>query len=105
MMTWTVRPGGNFVQTLTHCLHQCENARCENGATCVDKVDDYVCACLPGFTGKLCGEEINECLPNPCTNGATCTDRSNDYECQCTLGRYSNKEIQQNKAGEAYSCV
>ena len=34
---------------------QCEDARCENGATCVDKVADYVCACLPGFTGKHCG--------------------------------------------------
>ena len=76
---------------------QCEHAQCENGATCVDKVADYVCACLPGFTGKDCGEEINECQPNPCTNGAACTDRNNDYDCQCTLGKWAGLAAKSNK--------
>lgn len=26
--------------------------QCKNGASCVDLINDYHCACAPGFTGK-----------------------------------------------------
>ena len=27
---------------------------CQNGGQCIDQIDDFVCECLPGFTGKKC---------------------------------------------------
>jgi len=29
------------------------NAACQNGATCVNKEDGYVCLCAPGYSGQL----------------------------------------------------
>ena len=40
---------------------------------------------IPGMTGELCDENINECEENPCANGS-CEDKVNDYHCQCTEG-------------------
>ena len=33
---------------------------CQNGGQCIDQIDDFVCECLPGFTGKKC--QVNEFL-------------------------------------------
>jgi hypothetical protein len=27
---------------------------CQNGGQCIDQIDDFVCECIPGFTGKKC---------------------------------------------------
>ena len=62
---------------------QCLNQPCVNG-NCTDLKEDYRCDCSPGFTGKNCDININECLNNPCQNNGTCVDKINDYECQCT---------------------
>ena len=35
-----------------------------------DAGEGYDCACDPGYTGRDCGTEINECDPDPCVNGA-----------------------------------
>ena len=39
----------------------------------------------PGFTGKRCETNINECINNPCVNGE-CKDEVNGYKCQCNSG-------------------
>ena len=42
---------------------------------------------VPGMTGELCDEDINDCEGNPCANGS-CEDKLNDYHCQCTEGSF-----------------
>ena len=53
---------------------------------CVDLVDDFRCNCLPGYEGKNCDVNIDECEQNPCLNGAACVDLINDYQCDCPTG-------------------
>lgn len=35
-------------------IDDCHNHTCQNGASCVDGVNDYSCACMAGFTGSRC---------------------------------------------------
>ena len=44
------------------------------------------CVCPPGYTGDLCGEDVDECATNPCQNGATCTNTHGGFECVCAGG-------------------
>jgi jagged-like protein len=90
--------------------------QCSNGATCIDLVDDYHCACSPGFkgshsapkfnfevvnlltkfqleTGRHCEVNVNECDSNPCRNGGECVDLINGFKCICPLG-YTGHQCQ-----------
>lgn len=31
----------------------CVYNRCENGATCVDGINEYICKCRPGYAGQI----------------------------------------------------
>lgn len=70
------RINGNFVNmdSLQKCFIRLKSIK-----RCEDKVNDYVCDCLPGFTDKNCSTNIDECITNnqPCQHGATCTDLVN----------------------------
>lgn len=35
-------------------VDDCHNHTCQNGASCVDGVNDYLCTCVLGFTGQSC---------------------------------------------------
>ena len=35
-------------------INECESNPCENGGTCTDMEDGYMCACESGFTGPVC---------------------------------------------------
>ena len=35
-------------------INECESNPCENGGTCTDMEDGYMCACESGFTGADC---------------------------------------------------
>ncbi|XP_048587268.1 neurogenic locus notch homolog protein 1 isoform X1 [Nematostella vectensis] len=62
------------------------NKRCENGATCVDKVNRKECICPPGWTGDRCHVDIDECALGFCDNGATCNNFNGTYNCTCIPG-------------------
>ena len=36
-------------------IDDCAEQPCLNGGTCIDSVNDYICNCVVGYTGKNCG--------------------------------------------------
>jgi hypothetical protein len=44
------------------------------------------CECIPGFTGKNCSENVDDCKSHVCLNGATCVDGLESYTCMCPPG-------------------
>ena len=55
---------------------------CKNGGTCWNKR----CCCVRGYTGVICGNDIQECLSSPCLNGGICKDHIGSYTCTCLRG-------------------
>ena len=47
--------------------------------SCNDHVNAFQCHCRPGYNGKKCENNINDCLSNPCINDGNCIDRVGDY--------------------------
>uniref|UniRef100_A0A3B3DUQ7 EGF-like domain-containing protein n=1 Tax=Oryzias melastigma TaxID=30732 RepID=A0A3B3DUQ7_ORYME len=77
-------------------LNYCTNHKpCKNGASCTNTgKGSYTCACRPGYLGKDCETETNECDSNPCKNGGSCKDLENGYSCACPQGFYgTNCEV------------
>jgi hypothetical protein len=35
-------------------IDECAADPCTNGGTCVDKINDYTCNCVAGYTDKTC---------------------------------------------------
>ena len=35
-------------------IDECASAPCQNGATCLDQVNGYLCQCAPGYTDLQC---------------------------------------------------
>ncbi len=64
----------------------CASNPCQNGGSCTDAVNVYLCDCAAGYNGTLCENEIDECASNPCQNGGTCTDEVDGYSCSCPAG-------------------
>ncbi|XP_066257423.1 protein jagged-1b [Euwallacea similis] len=67
-------------------INDCKINPCENGGTCVDKVNSFQCICNEGWEGALCSINTDECNPNPCRNNGTCIDGIADFECSCENG-------------------
>jgi hypothetical protein len=60
---YNTNPGGGCTD-----IDNCDPNPCWNGGNCTDKVNDYTCECVPGYTDKDCGVNIDDCDPNPCYN-------------------------------------
>lgn len=69
-------------------IDDCPGNLCQNGATCMDRVNEYSCLCPPSYTGTQCELDVDECSVRPslCHNGATCTNSPGSYSCICVNG-------------------
>ncbi|KAG5272096.1 hypothetical protein AALO_G00161610 [Alosa alosa] len=67
----------------------CTSSPCQNGGTCVDTMDDYVCLCDTQeevrYMGKDCDELYDACLYAPCPECES-TPGTADYTCICPDG-------------------
>lgn len=60
---------------------------CGEHGKCISEMSGgFTCVCDPGYTGRYCHENINDCGSNPCKNGGTCLDRINSFQCLCREG-------------------
>uniref|UniRef100_A0A8C8S0Q1 EGF like domain multiple 6 n=1 Tax=Pelusios castaneus TaxID=367368 RepID=A0A8C8S0Q1_9SAUR len=63
----------------------CE-ATCEHGCKYGECLGPNKCKCFPGFTGKTCSQDANECglKPRPCEH--RCMNTHGSYKCYCLNG-------------------
>ncbi|KAI8516756.1 hypothetical protein Bbelb_053370 [Branchiostoma belcheri] len=89
---------GGLSRVVTLDLYVLENL-CQNGGECVGDVTDpdctskdrakgfdgYWCNCTsaPGWSGRLCETDYDDCLSTPCPRNYTCIDQVNGYVCEC----------------------
>ncbi|XP_056322066.1 epidermal growth factor-like protein 6 [Danio aesculapii] len=64
---------------------QCE-AQCDLGCKHGECVGPNKCKCFPGYTGKTCSQDLNECglKPRPCEH--RCMNTFGSYMCYCLNG-------------------
>ncbi|CAH3152005.1 unnamed protein product, partial [Pocillopora meandrina] len=50
--------------------------------------EGYTCVCVPGYTGKDCTEDVDECSlgKHKCDSNAECTNTLGSYSCKCKEG-------------------
>lgn len=54
--------------------------KCHNGGQCVEgRGLDFTCNCAPGWQGRFCSVEVDECESSPCLNGGICIDKLASY--------------------------
>uniref|UniRef100_A0AAQ6ADV3 Notch receptor 3 n=1 Tax=Amphiprion ocellaris TaxID=80972 RepID=A0AAQ6ADV3_AMPOC len=72
-------------------IDACATSPCANGARCVNWNNHYNCSCPPGYQGKNCRNDIDECRkPGVCLNGGLCINTHGSFRCQCQPG-YSGR--------------
>uniref|UniRef100_A0A8C9SAG2 Nephronectin a n=1 Tax=Scleropages formosus TaxID=113540 RepID=A0A8C9SAG2_SCLFO len=88
---WTRRSWGHC-QPLFALTHRVVGIRCQPQALCQhgckhgECVGPNKCKCFPGFTGKTCNQDLNECglKPRPCKH--RCMNTYGSYKCYCLNG-------------------
>eukprot|EP01043_Picozoa_sp_COSAG02_P014699 COSAG02_NODE_610_length_19566_cov_39.049622_14_plen_2310_part_01 len=80
--------GNGFGDNCTD-VDECLSEPCQNGGTCVDRLNAYQCNCAPGWKSEMCEEDINECESSPCANDGDClnpVDTPDTWLCACRAG-------------------
>lgn len=71
-------------------INYCEVHRpCHQRAVSCESFEgkDYICRCPPGYTGKDCHIEYDECASGPCiAPRAKCIDEVDAFFCECPAG-------------------
>lgn len=44
-------------------VDECASYPCQNGGTCEDQINSFICRCPPGYTGIQCETGTEESLP------------------------------------------
>ena len=65
------------------CHNNCVGVVCGENRHCVDGVDEYVCTCDQGFTGRECEINIDECEGVNCSGNGKCIDGVDSFQCEC----------------------
>ncbi|XP_042184934.1 neurocan core protein isoform X2 [Oncorhynchus tshawytscha] len=42
-------------------VDDCQSNPCLNGGTCIDKIDSFICLCLPSYAGDTCEKDVEGC--------------------------------------------
>uniref|UniRef100_A0A8C2EQH2 Notch receptor 3 n=1 Tax=Cyprinus carpio TaxID=7962 RepID=A0A8C2EQH2_CYPCA len=72
-------------------IDACATNPCANGARCTNWNNHYNCSCPPGYQGKNCRNDIDECRkPGRCLNGRICMNTAGSFRCECLAG-YSGR--------------
>lgn len=58
------RAGVNCEENLDECLSN----PCQNGGSCDDRENGYVCSCTPGYAGLHCEQDVAVCNTGLCDN-------------------------------------
>ncbi|KAM9734946.1 protein crumbs homolog 2-like [Menidia menidia] len=72
----------------TATSERCLSSPCQNGASCVETLQDYACICPSGglrYTGQHCEELYDACSLAPCEN-CTSSPGTSEYHCLCPPG-------------------
>ena len=51
-----------------------------------DRVADYTCQCLAGYSGRNCSIDIDDCAGVQCPGNSTCIDSVDSFTCVCNHG-------------------
>uniref|UniRef100_A0A671QZJ3 Neurogenic locus notch homolog protein 3-like n=1 Tax=Sinocyclocheilus anshuiensis TaxID=1608454 RepID=A0A671QZJ3_9TELE len=82
-----------LAEVLQDCslIDACATNPCANGARCTNWNNHYNCSCPPGYQGKNCRNDIDECRKlGKCLNGGICMNTHGSFRCECLAG-YSGR--------------
>jgi hypothetical protein len=88
---------GRYCETKMKCTDgEGDYSLCKNDGHCYEDadIDEPVCVCRQGFTGKDCSQRVDQCSKlRPCQHGSVCVNLDDDYECRCLHG-YTGKNCE-----------
>lgn len=79
---------------------------CQNGGKC-QQVNQTSCDCPPGFKGKYCHKDIDECQLSPSPCAQKCKNHFGSYTCSCHNGftLRNKKDCEKNTPCKSSNCM